>query len=68
MPVKNNPDNNVDTNTSINDDINDEEACSTEEQDMLEDTQELEKPEEDIGKRSTNCVLPKVSRSVNWRD
>jgi len=59
MPVKKNPDNNVDTNTSINDDINDEEACSTEEQDMLEDTQELEKPEENIGKKINQLRLTK---------
>ncbi|MGP9556685.1 cupin domain-containing protein [Psychrobacter sp. AOP7-A1-24] len=59
MPVKQNPDNNVDTNTSIDDDINDEEACSTEEQDMLEDTQELEKPEENIGKKINQLRLTK---------
>jgi len=59
MPVKQNPDNNVDTNTSINDDINDEEACSTEKQDMLEDTQELEKPEENIGKKINQLRLTK---------
>ena len=59
MPVKQNPDNNIDANTSINDDINDEEACSTEGQDMLENTQELEKPEENIGKKINQLRLTK---------
>ncbi|MGP9518466.1 MULTISPECIES: cupin domain-containing protein [unclassified Psychrobacter] len=59
MPVKQNPDNNIDTNTSIDDDINDEEACSPEEQDMLENTQELEKPEENIGKKINQLRLTK---------
>ena len=67
MPVKQNPDNDVDANinrsTSTNDDIdtdiNDEDESSIEEQEVHEDTEELEKPEEDIGKKINQLRLTK---------
>lgn len=67
MPVKQNPDNDVDANinrsTSTNDDIdtdiNDEDESSPEEQGVLEDTEKLEKPEEDIGKKINQLRLTK---------
>lgn len=67
MPVKQNPDNDVDANinrsTSTNDDIdtdiNDEDESSPEEQEVLEDTEKLEKPEEDIGKKINQLRLTK---------
>ena len=71
MPVKQNPDNDVDaninrststninTNDDIDTDINDEDESSTEEQEMLEDAEELEKPEENIGKKINQLRLSK---------